>query len=96
VSATARLNQFCGLPANASQPDVDDKPLTHTPNANVFRIVAVAEQAVADGLRVESDSNHKPHPRLPRINGDGPLEEIHLRLQEEHIETARLTKSPAS
>src|SRR5580700_10696700 len=37
VSATARLSQFCGLPANSSQPDVDDKPLTHTPNADVFR-----------------------------------------------------------
>src|SRR5271165_2210917 len=45
VSATARLNQFCGLPANGSLPDVDDKPLTHTlPNANVFRIAAAAEQ----------------------------------------------------
>jgi hypothetical protein len=99
VSATARLNQFCGLPANGSLPDADDKPLIHTPtNARVFRIAAVAEQAVADGLHVESDSNHKPHPvtRLPRINRDRPLEEIHLELQEERIETAHLTKSPAS
>src|SRR5271165_4244360 len=69
-SATARLNQFCGLPANGSLPDVDDKALTHTPtNASVFRIVAVAEQAVADDLHIETDSNHKPQPaaRLPRI-----------------------------
>jgi hypothetical protein len=98
VSTTARLTQFCGLPANGSQPHVDDKPLTHTPNATVFRIVAVAEPAVADGLHVESDSNHKPHPatRLPRINRDRPLEEIHLQLREEHTETAHLTKSPVS
>jgi len=31
VSATARLSQFCGLPENGSLPDVDDKPLRHTP-----------------------------------------------------------------
>ncbi len=61
VSATARLNQFCGLPANGSLPDVDDIPLAHTPtNADVLRIAAAAERAVADGQHVESDSNHKP------------------------------------
>ena len=95
VSATARLNQFCG---NSSQPDVDDKPLTRTPNASVFRIAAVAEQAVADSLHVESESDHKPQPaaRLARIFRDMPLEEVHLKLQEEHIETAHssyVTKS---
>jgi hypothetical protein len=98
VSATARLNQFCG---NSSQSDVDDKPPTHTPNADVFRIVAAADHPVADGLQVESDSNHKPQSvaRLPRINRDRSLEEIHLKLQEEHIETAHssyVTKSPVS
>jgi hypothetical protein len=101
VSATARLSQFCGLPANSSQPDVDDKPLTHTPNADVFRIVAAAEQAIADGLQVESESNHKPLPaaRLPRIFRDRPIEAVHLQLQEEHIVTAHssyVTKSPVS
>jgi hypothetical protein len=30
VSATARLNQFCGLPTNDSPLDVDDKPITLT------------------------------------------------------------------
>src|SRR5271166_3202821 len=100
VSATARLNQFCGLPANGSLPDVDDKALTHTPtNASVFRIVAVAEQAVADDLHIETDSNHKPQPaaRLPRINGDRGLEVFHIPLQEEHIETglsSSMTESP--
>jgi hypothetical protein len=93
VSATARLNQFCG---NSSQPDVDDKPLTHSPNADVFRIVAAAEQAVADGLQAESESDHKPQPtaRLARTFRDRPLEAVHL--QEEHIETAHssyVTKS---
>ena len=101
VSATARLNQFCGIPANSSQSDVDDKPLTHTPNADVFRIVAAPEQAVADGLQVESESNHKPQPaaRLPRIFRDRPLEAFHLPPQEEHIETvysSYVTKSPVS
>ena len=98
VSATARLNQFCG---NGSLPGVDDIPLTLTPtNADVLRIAAAAEQAVADGLNVESDS-HKPQPaaRLPRINGERALEAFHLPLQEEHIETevsSSMTKSPVS
>jgi hypothetical protein len=101
VSATVRLSQFCGLPAKGSLPHVDDGPLMHTPtNADVLRIAAVAEQAVADGLHIENDSNHKPQPaaRLPRINRDRPLEEIHLQLQED-IETAHsssMTKSPVS
>jgi hypothetical protein len=88
VSAMARLNQFCG---NASLPGVDEIPLALTPtNADVLRIAAAAEQAVADGLQVESDRNHKPRPaaRLPRTNRDRPLEEVHLKPQEDHIETA--------
>ena len=87
VSATARLSQFCG---NGSLPGVDDIPLTLTPtNADVLRMAA-AEQAVADGLDVDSESNHKPREaaRLPRINRDKPLEAFHLPPQEEHIETA--------
>jgi hypothetical protein len=88
VSAMARLSQFCG---NASLPGVDDIPLTLTPtNADVFRIAAAAERAVADSLHVECATNHKPHPaaRLPRLNRDRPLDEVHLQLQEEHIEIA--------
>jgi hypothetical protein len=88
VSATARLSQFCG---NGSLPGVDDIPLTLTPtNADVLRMAAAAEQAVADGLHVDSESNHKPPKaaRLPRINRDRPLEAFHLPPQEEHIETA--------
>jgi hypothetical protein len=101
VVATARLNQFCGLPANSGQPDVDDKPLTPPPNADVFRIVAAAEQAVADGLQVESESNHKPEPagRPPRIFRDRPPEAVHLQLREGHIDVAHssyVTKSPVS
>jgi hypothetical protein len=89
ASAMARLSQFCGLPANSSQPQVDDKPLTHAPNADVFRIVGAAEKAVADGLQVETESNYKPMPaaRLPRIFRDNPLEPVDLQLQEEAIET---------
>jgi hypothetical protein len=88
VSATARLNEFCG---NGSLPGVDDIPLTLTPtNAEVLRMAAAADQAVADGLHVDSESNHKPRQtaRLPRINRDRPLEAFHLSPQEEHIETA--------
>ena len=99
VSATARLSQFCGLPAKGGLPHIDDGPLMHTPtNADVLRIAAVAEQAVADGLHIENDSNHKPQPaaRLPRINRDRPLEAVHLQLQEEQVETPHLTKSPVS
>ena len=84
VSATARLNQFCG---NGSLPGVDDIPLTLTPtNADLLRMAAAGEQAVADDPQVESDSNHKPRSaaRLPRINRDRPLEAFHLP-QEEHI-----------
>jgi hypothetical protein len=99
VSATARLSQFCG---NGRLPGVDDIPLTLTPtNADVFRITAAAEQAVAEGLRVESNSKHKPRPaaRLPRINRDRPLEEFHLPPQEENIETTHsssMTEAPVS
>ena len=84
VSAMARLSQFRG---NGCLPGIDDIPLTLTPtNADVLRMAASAEQAVADGPQVESDSNHKPRPaaRLPRINRDRPLEAFHLP-QEEHI-----------
>jgi hypothetical protein len=98
VSATARLSQFCG---NGSLPGVDDIPLMLTPtNVDVLRMAAAAEQAVADGLQVKSETN-KPQPaaRLPRINRDRPLEAFHLPLQEEHIETAHsssMTESPVS
>jgi hypothetical protein len=98
VSATARLSQFCG---NGRLSGVDDIPLTLTPkNADVLRMAA-AEQAVADGLHVDSESNHKPRQaaRLPRINRDRPLEAFHLPPQEEHIETAlssSMIESPVS
>ena len=61
-SAAARLNQFRGLPANGGLQDVNDGPLTQTPaNAtDEVRIAAAAERAVADGLHVESEVDHKP------------------------------------
>jgi hypothetical protein len=71
ASAAARLNQFCGLPAKGGLPHVDDGPLMHTPtNADVERIAAAAERAVADGLHVESDGDRKPQPGRPisRLN----------------------------
>ena len=58
ASAMARLNQFRGLPANAG---LDNGPLALTPpNADVSRVAALAERAVAEGLQVESDVDRKP------------------------------------
>ena len=66
TAAAARLNQFRGLPANGGLPDVDDGPLADTPtNADRVRIVAAAERAVADGLRVDSDGDRKPQSVRP-------------------------------
>jgi hypothetical protein len=63
ASAVARLNQFRGLPANADLPNVDDGQRARTPtNADVSRVAAVAERAVADGLQVESEGDRKPQP----------------------------------
>ena len=61
ASALARLNQFRGLPANAGLPDVDNGPLALTPpNADVSRVAAAAERAVAEGLQVEGEGDRKP------------------------------------
>jgi hypothetical protein len=61
TSAAARLNQFRGLPANGGLPDVDDRPLAHTPtNADRGRIATAAERAVGGGLHLESDGDRKP------------------------------------
>ena len=63
AAAAVRLNQFRGLPASGSLPDVNDGPLAHTPtNADQVRIAAAAERAVADGLHVENDEDCKPRP----------------------------------
>jgi hypothetical protein len=60
AAAAARLNQFRGLPANGGPPDVDDGPLAHPPtNVDQVKIVAAAERAVADSLRVENDGDRK-------------------------------------
>jgi hypothetical protein len=58
ASAMARLNQFCGIPADAGLPDGNSGPVG--PNADVSRVAAVAERAVAEGLQVESDGDRKP------------------------------------
>ena len=99
VSATARLSQFCGLPANGDLTEVDDKPPAQIPaNASVFRIAAVAEPTAADGQDHDRDSNHKQQSaaRPPRAYRDRLPEAVHLQLQEEQVETAFLTKSPVS
>ena len=85
-----RLSQFCGLPADGSLTDVDDKPPGHAPaNASVFeKIAAVAEPAVADGQDHDRDSNHKPQSaaRSHRVYRDRTPEAVHLQLQEEQVE----------
>jgi hypothetical protein len=101
VSASARLSQFCGAPANGRQAEADDKPLTRSPNADVFKIAAIAGDAAVHDLQVDSQRNHQPQPlaRSSRIVRDRPLEAVHLQLQEEQIETANssyVTKSPVS
>ncbi len=66
AAAAARLDQFRGLPAKGGLPDVNDGPLLHDPaNADQLRIVAAAERAVADGLRIESDGDRKPQSGRP-------------------------------
>jgi hypothetical protein len=63
ASAAARLNQFCGQPANGGLTDVDKGPLTQTlTHSDAGRIAASAERAVADSLHVESDRDRKPQP----------------------------------
>ena len=61
ASAMARLNQFRGLPPNASLSQVDNGPLTLTPqSADMSKVAAAAERAVAEGLQIESDGDRKP------------------------------------
>jgi len=61
TAAAARLDQFRGLPVNRSLPNSSDGPLAHIPtNADQERVAAAAERAVAGGLDVESEGDHKP------------------------------------
>jgi hypothetical protein len=63
AAAAVRFNQFRGLPANAGLADIDNGPVARTPtNADKMRIATAAEQAVADGLQVESEGDRKPPP----------------------------------
>jgi hypothetical protein len=60
TAAAARFDQFRGLPANRSLPNVSDGPLAHTPtNADQERVAATAERAFADSLDVEVDRDRK-------------------------------------
>jgi len=58
MAAAARLDQFYGLSANHSLPNVSDGPLAPV-NADQER-VAAAERAFADDLDVASDGDRKP------------------------------------
>jgi hypothetical protein len=63
VSATARFNQFCGLPANGGLPDADDRPLTMAlTHSDATKNAGAAERAGADRPHVESDGDRKPQP----------------------------------
>jgi hypothetical protein len=49
TAAAARLDQFHGLPANHSLPNVSDGPLAPT-NGDEERVAATAERAFAEGF----------------------------------------------
>ena len=57
------LNQFCGLPANGAQPNVDDERPKTLADSAAPTIAASGERAVADGLHVESDRDQQPAAR---------------------------------
>jgi len=59
AAAAVRLNQFRGLSANADLSDVDNGRVAPPTNADKLRISIAAEQAVADGLHVESEGDRK-------------------------------------
>ena len=61
-AAAARLNQFCGLPANGAQPNVDDEPPKTLTDSAALKIAASGERAVADVLQFESEGDRKPPP----------------------------------
>jgi hypothetical protein len=68
AAAAARLDQFRGLPVNSSPPDVSDQPLPEAlTNADLVKIAAVAERAVAESLQVESDGDRKPKFGRPMV-----------------------------
>jgi hypothetical protein len=89
-AAAARLNQFCGLPANGAQPNVNDEPPKTLTDSAAPKIAASGERAVADGLHVESDRDRRPYPArsMSRSNQGRPLEASHLQHQEGGTETA--------
>ena len=80
-AAADRLNQFRGLPANGGPPDINDRPLADTPtNVDQVKIVAAAERAVGDSLRVENEGDRKPRSgeniRLRLLNQGRPLNSV--------------------
>jgi hypothetical protein len=58
TAAAARLDQFYGLQAKHSLPNVSDGPLAPT-DADQEKVAAAAERAFADGLDVEVDRDRK-------------------------------------
>jgi hypothetical protein len=76
AAAAVRFNQFRGLPANAGLADIDNGPVARTPtNVDKMRIASAAEQAVADGLQVESEGDRKPPPaRSIALVKSGPVQ----------------------
>jgi hypothetical protein len=76
TAAAGRFNQFRGLPANAGLSDIENGPLARTlTNADKLRIATAAQQAVADGLHVESDGDRKAPPaRSIALVKSGPVQ----------------------
>ena len=87
-AAAARLNQFCGLPANGAQPSVDDRTAQDSYKDSGCAEDRGFRREGAGGLRiclhVDSDRDRKPQPArsIPRSNQGRPLEASHLQLQE--------------
>ena len=94
-AAAARLNQFCGLPANGAQPSVDDEPPKTLTAQDSNGLCCAEDRSLrrargSDGLHVENDRDRKPQPArsMSRSNQGRPLEASHLQLQEGGTETA--------
>jgi hypothetical protein len=75
AAAAVRFNLFRGLPANAGLSDPDNGSLARTPTIeDKARVAIAAEQAVADGLQVESDGDRKPPVRSIALVKSGPVQ----------------------
>ena len=63
AAAAARLNQFRGLPADGSLPEVNDGPPPHSgEDSDAARAATAAQRAIAKGLDIENNEDREPQP----------------------------------